>query len=79
MSQLETFLQLISETFEIEKTAIKDTLTPDDIEKWDSVTHMDLMAKFEASFKISFDMEELNEMQSIGLMKNILVKHGVQL
>jgi len=79
MSQLDTFLNLVSETFEFPKETIKDELTPDDIEKWDSVTHMDLMAKFEVAFGVSFDIEELNEMQTIGLMKKALIKHGVEL
>lgn len=74
---LETFNNLIKDTFEIEE--IGDDLTPDDIEMWDSITHMDLCAKFEEEFDISLDVEDIAEMETIGEMKEILKKYNVEL
>ena len=79
MSQLETFENLLMETFEITHEQIKDEVTPDDLENWDSVVHMDLCAKFEESFNISLDVEEITEMETIGLMKDVLRRKGVDL
>ena len=77
MSQLEIFNKLIQETFDI--TEIKDEMSPDDIEQWDSITHMDLCSKFEETFDISLDVEDIAEMETIGQIKEILRKYSVDL
>lgn len=79
MSKLQKFMELVSEVFEIDQSLITDNLTPDDIEVWDSLTHMDLMAKFEEEWGVTFDVEELTAMETIGLIKAALIKHGVEL
>jgi len=79
MRNLDIVMEILSSIFYIQQRDIKDEMTPEEIEKWDSITHMDLLAKFEETFKIQFDMEEINEMQSIGQIKAMLVKKGVTL
>lgn len=79
MSQLETYEKLLMETFEISREEIKDEVTPEDLENWDSIIHMDLCAKFEESFDISLDVEDITEMQTLGLMKEVLKRYGVDL
>ncbi len=77
MSSLDTFNNLIKKTFEIDD--VVDDLSPDSVELWDSITHMDLCAKLEESFDISLDVEDIAEMESIGQMKEILRKYNVEL
>ena len=77
MSQLDVFNKILEETFEI--SDIKDEMSPDDIEQWDSITHMDLCSKFEDTFDISLDVEDIAEMETIGQMKEILRKYSVEL
>ena len=79
MSNLELLMDWIAEVFKIEKSEISDELTPEDIEDWDSISHMELMAKFEDEWGVTFDVEELVEMETIGLIKDALVRHGVEL
>ena len=74
---LERFNELIKEIFEIDE--ITDELTPEDVEMWDSITHMDLCAKFEDEFDISLDVEDITEMETIGQMEEILKKYNVDL
>ena len=64
-------------TFEINE--IEDEFTPDDIEQWDSIVHMDLCAKFEEEFEISLEVEDIAEMETIGKMKEILRQYDVEL
>ena len=79
MSQAEMFTTIVCEVFGIQPGDLADEKTPEDIESWTSVTHMQLIAKFEESFKFQFDVEEITEMDSIGNMKKVLRKHGVDL
>jgi len=76
MSMVDKFTSLVKETFEIKE--LNDKLTPEDIDMWDSITHMDLCAKFEEEFDISLDVEDIAEMESIGQMKEILQRYGVE-
>ena len=79
MSQAETFTSIVCEVFGIQPEDLADDKTPEDLESWTSVTHMQLVAKFEENFKFQFDVEEITEMDSIGNMKKVLSKHGVDL
>ncbi|MDR3555291.1 MAG: phosphopantetheine-binding protein [Syntrophobacteraceae bacterium] len=38
---------------------------PDDIPGWDSVGHLSLVASLESVFKVSFDVDELMEMENV--------------
>ncbi|MCP4762515.1 MAG: acyl carrier protein [archaeon] len=77
MSQAEQFIEMVAEVFGVEKSEITDDKTPEDIENWTSITHMDLMARFEEAFGTEFDVEEITEMDSIEAMKKALKNHKV--
>ncbi|NMC06441.1 MAG: acyl carrier protein [Candidatus Lokiarchaeota archaeon] len=79
MSQASTFNAIVCEILAIQESDIADAKTPEDLESWTSVTHMQLVAKFEETFNFQFDVEEITEMDSIGNMKKVLKKHGVQI
>lgn len=79
LSQLEKFNELVCQIFGIDEADLTDDTNPDVVDDWDSVTHMDLMALFEEEWDISLDVEEITEMTTIGLMKEIIRKHGVEL
>ena len=80
MAYYDQFLSFVSEIFEVEKEEITDDKTPDDLENWNSISHMDLMARFEDTFGIELDVEDITEMDSIGAMKGILKdQYGVDL
>ena len=77
MSSIGIFNELIKSSFGIDE--ITDELSPDSVEQWDSITHMDLCSKFEEKFDISLDVEDIAEMETIGRMKEILRKYNVDL
>lgn len=79
MSHLPKFNEYVCEIFGVDESELTDDTSPDEIDDWDSVTHMDLMALFEDEWDISLDVEEITEMITIGLMKEILKTHGVDL
>ena len=77
MGQGEKLIEILMDVFEADRSEIVDDATPDDIEMWDSVTHMDLIARFEDEFDVNFDVEEITEMETIGIIKDMLRQHGV--
>jgi len=80
MSLTEEFIDILTEVFEIERDiAMDDTMTPDDIENWSSISHMELICRFEQAFNIELDVEDITEMDSFGAMKDVLRVYGVDL
>ncbi|QEE15405.1 acyl carrier protein [Promethearchaeum syntrophicum] len=78
MNQSEQLINMLLEVFNIKSEEITDDATPDDIESWTSISHMDLMARFEEKFGLELDVEEITEMDSIGAIKETLKNHGIE-
>ena len=78
MNQSEQLINMLLEVFNIKREEITDDATPDDIESWTSISHMDLMARFEETFGLELDVEEITEMDSFGAIKEALKSHGIE-
>ena len=53
--------------------AVTDETTADDIEDWDSLAHINLVAAVEARFGVKFHMGEVVSMKNVGEMADILL------
>ena len=47
---------------------LQDTTTSDDVEEWDSLTHIQLVVGIEKHFNISFTAEEIGGYANVGEM-----------
>lgn len=65
------------ESLGIPATEVADGLTYNSIKQWDSVAHMTLVAALETEFDVMLDTDEIIAMNSVGVAKKILQKHGV--
>ena len=64
--------QIIAEVFQIKENEITDELKMENIDGWDSLTHMELIATLEDEYGIEFSSDEIMEMISIKKIKEIL-------
>lgn len=78
MSNVERYTKAFTETFEI-KTAETVGLKYQDIEAWDSVGHMGLIAAIEDEFEIMFDPDDIIDFSSFEKGKEIITKYDVEL
>ena len=69
--------QIMANIFETEEDEITDESSMDNIEKWDSLKHINLIIAIEEQFGISIDEEEMVEMTSFTEIKRILRDNGV--
>ena len=49
----------------------------EDVEKWDSLQHVALVAAVESMFAISMSMDEMMEIASVSDLHSVLDRHGV--
>ena len=79
MSNLEKYNQAFMNAFEIEEAQLAG-LKYQDIEAWDSVGHMQLVAELEDAFDIMMDTDDIIELSSYETGKEILAKeeYGVE-
>ncbi|MCH5195832.1 MAG: acyl carrier protein [Oscillospiraceae bacterium] len=62
--------------FDDEKIELSDSTTADDIEAWDSLEHISLIAAVEKAFKMRFTMREVSGMKNVGEMIDILMQRA---
>lgn len=68
-------LQKIFRTFfKDDSIILEKTTTAQDIEKWDSLSHLDLISTLENHFTISFTFEEILYMKNVGDLVDIISK-----
>lgn len=63
---------VFSKLFGVQESEINTDSSPDNIESWDSLNHMNLIIAIEQEFKISFSMDEIVEMLNFELIVLIL-------
>ncbi len=79
MTNLEKYNKAFMETFEIKEEQLAG-LKYQDIEAWDSVGHMGLIAALEEAFDIMMDTDDIIDLSSYEKGKEILAKesYGVE-
>ena len=68
----ERIKNVMSAVFEIPVEQIKDDSSPDTIESWDSLKHMNLIISLEEEFTIEFTDREIIEMMNYMLVVEIV-------
>ena len=69
--------QLIAAILHIPLDGVVDQLAMSEVETWDSLQHMNLIASLEQEFGVEFTFEEIVSMQSVAEIKRVLHGKGV--
>ena len=68
----ERLKEIMAQVFDVPNESINNDSSPDTIENWDSVNHMNLVLALEQAFGISFEPDEIIEMMNFELVLVIL-------
>ena len=68
--------EVFRDVFDNEDITVTDSTTADDIEEWDSLEHISLIAAVEKAFKMRFTMKEVSGMKNVGEMISILCERA---
>ncbi len=69
---LEKVNEIFHDVFDDEDIEVVEATTADDIEDWDSLTHITLVSEIESEFGFKFAMKEVLGMKNVGEMLDII-------
>ena len=64
--------EVFQDVFDDDSLTVNPNTTAADIEDWDSLSHITLMAAVEDEFRMKFSMKEVVEMKNVGEMVTII-------
>ena len=70
--------QIMALLFEVNAEEINLESSPDTIDNWDSLRHMNLVTALEEEFEIRFSDEQIIEMLNFQLVLEVLRENGVR-
>lgn len=71
---LEKLNGIFRENFDDDAIVVTEKTTASDIDEWDSLEHVNLMAKIEKEFNVKFELREMLALKDVGEMVNLLEK-----
>ena len=69
----ETLNGVFQDVFDDASITVNDNTTSEDIEDWDSLEHINLIAAVEQEFGIKFNMGQVVTMKNVGEMVDIIL------
>lgn len=75
----ERLTQVFRDFFDDDSIVIDEDTTADDIDDWDSLSHITLMSAVEEEFGVKFTMGEVSGMENVGEMAEIIFERGTKL
>jgi acyl carrier protein len=63
---------IVSELFELDPSQIKDELTPEDVDLWDSLNHLRLVTAVEEEFQLKLSMKEIESIRSLAALRTLI-------
>ena len=64
------------DVFDDESIEIFDAMTADDLDEWDSLSHITLVLAVEREFSITLKAAEVGELADVGEMIKLLIQRG---
>jgi acyl carrier protein len=72
-----TVEDVVSRVFGVDPGSLDESSSPESVEGWDSMGHLNLVAALEHDFNVSIDIGDVMEMVSVRRIKDILLQYGV--
>ncbi len=70
-----TLNEVFQDVFDDETITVNDSTTSEDIEEWDSLEHINLIAAVEQEFGMKFTMGQVVTMKNVGEMADIIMSY----
>ena len=64
--------EIFRDVFDDDSIVLGDKMTANDVEGWDSLTHINLIHAVEKAFKIRFTTAEVSKMENVGDLSSLI-------
>lgn len=71
----DTVEQVARKIFQQDDLVITDATTAQDVERWDSLTHIQFIVEIEKTFGIKFRNAEIAKLRCVGDLKKLVAKY----
>ncbi|MBR3630825.1 MAG: acyl carrier protein [Oscillospiraceae bacterium] len=68
--------KVFRDVFDDDSIVLNDNTSAKDIEDWDSLEHINLIAAVEKEFRMRFQMKEVSGMKNVGEMASIVAERA---
>jgi len=75
---MRTIEDVLARVFGVDASGLDATSSPESVEGWDSMGHLNLVAALEQEFGVSIDIGDVMEMVSVKKIREILLRYGAQ-
>jgi len=72
MSIYEKLTEIFQDTFDNDDVIAAPDLTANDVEEWDSLSHIRVIVAIEEEFDIKFSISEITNLQNVGEMAALI-------
>lgn len=69
---IEKLTPIFRKVFSEPNLELKDEMTANEVERWDSLSHMMMITEVEKEFGIKFKLKDLNKMKQVGDLINLI-------
>jgi acyl carrier protein len=66
--------RIFRDVFDDDALILRDDMTADNVERWDSLTHVDLIVAIEKEFKIRLTTGEISGLKSVGQLTALVLR-----
>ena len=63
---IDQLTEIMRDVFDDDSITVSEDMTADDLEAWDSLSHIRLIVSIEKRFKIKFTSAEVEKLQNVG-------------
>ena len=71
--------EVVAQMFGLSPDDVQDETSPESVEDWDSLAHVNLVMELESQFGVALSTDDALAMTDVGAIKRVLTAHGVEL
>lgn len=64
--------EIFRDVFDDDEIELFDEMTADDVEDWDSLSHVNLILRIEKEFNVKFTVDEITDTENVGQFINLI-------
>lgn len=64
--------EIFRDVFDDDEIELFDEMTADDVDDWDSLSHVNLILRIEKEFNVKFTVDEITDTENVGQFINLI-------